>query len=210
MAIMEEELYITKKQVIKIISDDLEPIMTENNFKFVKSKDCFIKKTNFGYLKILININSFQPLKQEINISISVINYEINEIRKLFFGDAIKDDYIISKWLTLPNSNELEYKELYTFQDILIAKQEAFDLIQKEAFIFLEKYSHLESIIEYSKEIKNSYFVSIFLISSKLAKDSRYNEFKKEILITINDKNSKLDQKEALLSLVEYLDNSKV
>ena len=207
---MEEELYITKKQVVKIISDDLELIMTENNFKFVKSKDAFIKKTSFGYLKIFININSFWPLKQELNISISVINYKINEIRMIFFSNAKRDNLIIHNWLVLPNSNELKYKELYTSQDIEIAKQETYDLIKDETFTYLEKYSHLESIIEYTKNKKNSYFISILLISSKLVKDIRYNEFKKNTLDTINDVNSKLDQKETLLKLIEYLDNQKL
>ncbi len=48
-------------------------------------------------------------------------------------------------------------------------------------------------------------FIIIVLISLKLAKDSRYNEFKKEVINSINDQSSKLDQKENLFNLIEYL-----
>ena len=109
---IKEELYITKKQVVQIICDYLEPLMTENDFKFIKTKDEFIKKTAFGHQEISTNITSYWPLKQEVNIHIATINYQINQIRTMFFCSAKKNNYTVSKWLVLPNSNELKYKEL--------------------------------------------------------------------------------------------------
>lgn len=199
---MEEELYITKKQVVKIISDYLEPLMTENNFKFIKSKDAFIKKTNFGYLKILININSFWPLKQELNISISVINYKINEIKMLFFSNTKRDNLIIYNWLVLPNSNELKYKELYTLQDIEIAKQEAFNLIKNDAFTYLKKYSDLENITEYCKDS----YLNIALISAKLFNQSVYTATKNHIKKSDIFKKSDSDYINNIEKLIKYLD----
>lgn len=210
---MEElnKLYITKKQVVQTISDFLEPTMNKYGFKWIKSNDEFIKKNNEWSFHILLNTKNFWPLLQEFNIHISVVNKEINKIRMLFFSNAKIDNYTVSKWLVLPNSNELRYKELYTINDIEIAKKEAYDLIKNEAFIYLEKYSKLENIIEEKKILNNDYNMSILLISSKLSNDIRYNIFKDEIIKYIQSNDFKYEGVEkdikSLLSLINYLDN---
>lgn len=203
---MEEEQYITKKQVVKTISEYLEPLMQKNGFEFKKSTDSFVKKKDFGLLEISINSKNFWPLKQELNFPIAIVNHQINSIRMLFFKDVKKNDLIIYSWLVLPNSNELKYKKLYNSEDIEMAKKEAFELIEKEGFEFLEKYSNLQNIIEYASKIKNSHFISIVLVASKLAKNSHYEIVKNEVLNDLLHPDNRIENKQELQNLISYLD----
>lgn len=151
-----EELYITKKQVVNIISDYIQPLMTENGFTWYKSKEEFIKKSKFENLYLSFAIVNFWPLKQDYKISLSVKFNQFQSIKALFsHNKETKNHSTIYKSLILNNSYELGFKELYTTVDIEIAKKESFDLIKKEAFVFFDEFSNLDSYVE---DCKNSFF----------------------------------------------------
>jgi hypothetical protein len=206
---MEEELYITKKQVVQVISEYLSSLMNKEGYVWVKSKDEFVKKSNDWSLHICLNSKNFWPLKQEFNIPIYIVNEKINTIRMKFFSNVKKKDLLFHEWLVLPNSNELQYKELYTISDIEIAKKETYDLIKNKGLKYLEKYSNLDSVIEYSKEIKNSHFISILLIALRLSENNQYQKIKSDVLNHIFEPQNPTDSKQELKNLIEYLDRLK-
>lgn len=197
-----DELYITKKQVVQIISNYLEPIMTENGFNWVKSKDAFVKKEKEWSFYILLNIVNFWPLKQEFNISISIVNQKINKIISIIFTNTKINDSLFHKWLVLPNSNELEYKELYTIEDIENAKIESLEIIKNEGLPFFKNNNTLEQIAEYSKE--RNY--SVALVSSKLYKEEIYYSIKNEIINSDIFKKCNLNYIGNIEKLIELLD----
>lgn len=146
-----EELYITKKQVVAELAGYLSPYLLQGGFKFLKSKDAFVKKTDFGHYRIYFTIINFWPLKQNYTISITCryicIQKILTQIDNLF--DNSETAY---EWLVLPNSNELQYKELYTSNDIELAKKESLLLIKDEAPKYFEKWSSLQKMVEYYKD----------------------------------------------------------
>lgn len=202
---MEEDLYITKKQVVKTISDFLEPLMSENGFIWIKSKDEFVRKNKEWSFHISLNSKNFWTLKQEFNISIYVVNKEVNLIRKKFFENVKNNDQLFHRWLVLPNSNELEYKELYTSQDIEIAKHESWELIENEGLLFFEKNKTFESIAEYCKD---EYFPEA-LISAKLHNESKYKIIKSYILNSDLFKKNSPDRLNSIENLISFLDKFK-
>ncbi|WP_395043101.1 hypothetical protein [Flavobacterium sp.] len=199
---MEEELYITKKQVVQVISNYLEPVMTEYGFKWIKTKDEFVKKNNEWSFHILLNSKNFWPLKQEFNIPISIVNQKVNKIRMKIFNNIKSNEPLFHKWLVLPNSNELEHKELYTIEDIEIAKIESLKIIKNEGLPFFACNSTLEQIAEYSKE-KN---YSVALISSKLFKESVYESNKIQIIGSDIFRKCDLDYRSNIEKLIKLLD----
>lgn len=197
-----DEFYITKKQVVQIISNYLEPLMTENGFKWIKSKDEFVKKNNEWSFHILLNSKNFWPLKQEFNIPISIVNQKINKIRSIIFTNIKINDSLFHEWLVLPNSNELEHKELYTIEDIEIAKIESSEIIKNEGLSFFKNNSTLEQITEYCKERD----FSVALVSSKLYKQAIYDSIKDHIRKSDTFKKCDSDYLNNIEKLIEFLD----
>ncbi|MEC4050207.1 hypothetical protein OX284_012260 [Flavobacterium sp. SUN046] len=206
-----EEVNLTKQQVAKPICQHLEPFLTEQGFKLIKYRDVFIKKTAFGSLEISVNTISYWPQKQEVNLPIHVSINAINEVRKKFFNNVQKEDPTMYKWLVLPNSNELKFKEIITESDLEIAKVEALELIQKEAIPYFEQFSQMEHIIDYASKIRNSHFMSVLLIALKQSNDERYLEHRNEIVRHLkNCESSKTEKgqerKQIIFDLIKYLD----
>lgn len=210
-----EEVNLTKQQVAKALCQYLDPFLTKQGFKLIKYRDVFIKKTDFGSLEISVNTISYWPQKQEVNIPIHISIYSINKVKKKFFNNVQKEDPTMYKWLVLPNSNELKFKEIVTESDLEIAKVEALELIQNEAIPYFEEYSQLENIIDYASKIRNSHFMSVLLIALKQANDERYLEHRNEIVRHLKNCESNKtekgqERKQIIFDLIKYLDQQKV
>lgn len=206
-----EEVFLTKNQVTQSLCDFLEPHLNQQGFKLVKYRSLFIKKTDFGSLELSVNTMSYWPKKQEVNFPIHVSIHAINQVRKKFFKNVEKEDAIMYKWLVLPNSNELKFKELYTEEDLEKAKEEALRLFEEQAIPFFEQYSQLDQVIEYASKIKNSHFMSVLLIALKQANDERYLDYRNEIVRYLKDcASSKTEKgqerKQVIFDLIKHLD----
>jgi hypothetical protein len=212
---LSEEVFLTKNQVTQSLCDFLEPHLNQQGFKLVKYRSIFIKKTDFGTLELSVNTISYWPKKQEVNLPIHISFHAINQVRKKFFKHIEKEDAIIYKWLVFPNSNELKFKELYTEEDVEIAKIEALHLFKDQAMPFFEQYSQLDQVIEYASKIKNSHFMSVLLIALKQANDDRYLDYRNEIVRYLKDcASSKTEKgqerKQVIFDLIKYLDQQLV
>lgn len=79
--------YITKSQVIELVGNNLNLLLSTREFKYVKSKESFIRKTDFRSEEIVLNVKNFWPLQQDINLPLVIINQRINQITKEFYID---------------------------------------------------------------------------------------------------------------------------
>lgn len=152
---MENLEYITKKQTLTALQDAINPIMVEKGFKWVKSKDAFVKKDKEWYLELCLNIINFWPLKQEFNLPVVIVNNKLNE---LFIKtiNVKKNDYLIYKWFMLDDSNELKFKELYTSQDVDNARNATYTLVVEKILPFFETFTQINNILKFYKKDTDS------------------------------------------------------
>ena len=205
------EVFLTKNQVTQTLCDYLEPHLSQHGFKLVRYRSIFIKKTPFGSLELSVNTVSDWPKKQEVNFPVHISFHNINQVRKKFFKNVQKEDATMYKWLVLPNSNELKYKELYTEEDLEKAKIDAINLFDEQALPYFEQYSHLEEVMEYASKIRNSHFMSVLLIALQQTHDERYMEHRNQIVRYLKDHESSKtekgqERKQTLFDLIKYLD----
>lgn len=211
-----EELYITKKQVVWEMAEFLAPYLIPEGFKFLKSKDAFIKKTGFGHYRIYFNIINYWPLKQDYNITITCNHKKVIQILSLI-EDKFKNSELTYEWLVLPDSSPTNYKELYTSEDINNVKQASLNLINDEAPKYFEKWSSLEKLGEYYKELytkpnsiaSNMNILLRLLICLKLTNnEEEYNRFINDLKSKIYDLKTK-NQEEYYERALGVLENIK-
>lgn len=223
-----EDLDITKTEVIESIRDYIEPLMLENGFKWMKSKKEFKKKTDFGFYSLSFNIINFWPLKQDLNISLNVKYPKIQNVFSLFSTNKeTKNHATVARWLVLPNSDKLQYKELYVKNDIKIAKVEALKCIKDEAFIFFQKYSDLKEVAFYYRDMYEKTFkgkkiscyfktlikvIILFRISNCINEyeeiRNNYKEYAKKSIIPNHETLSFEEKCEKLLKVFNYLEEN--
>ena len=180
----------------------------------INSKEVFSKKNKNTIFNVILAVKSYWPLKQELNIVLSICYTDINFIIAKFYKqhldyDFNKDFNLISKRLILSNSNELEFKELYFTKDIEKICPEVLSIIKQNLNIFFEKYCNYSCLADEYIEDNNIewYQGRIFaLVALKISNDKRYICYKSELIKIIKKDSFDVSKRQSIQNIIQYVD----
>jgi hypothetical protein len=171
---MEEIASISRSKAFEILANDLIPYLDNLGFKYAKTKQIFIKNTEFGFLKIAVVGSNYWPLNVEINLVYSIRFNEVENLRSKYidsrFGNFTKQNY--AGWTTIYRRTDLHEQKLElkrerpemakysdiddgitvtTEQDVKAVSHYFIDSINNTAIPFFSEFSKLSNIANAKK-----------------------------------------------------------
>lgn len=208
---------ITKKEIVLQTVPILSKTLENRGFRYIKKREEFIKKTDFGYISYSVGIKGFWPLHQEIRVAIQFRYDIIANIYYLFHNERF-----MNMEFAKTNSTLIFLLQIHDNMDVVEISNEAqlrtiLDkipyMINREGIMLEEKYSDLNNVCQY---FKNEYLTELYLpfqsyieilISMKVVNDSDYEKYRDEIYKKVTDSPYiEPEGKDAVYECISYLD----
>jgi hypothetical protein len=208
---------ITKSEIIIKTIPILSKTLENRGFKYIKSKEGSIKKTDFGYVKYSVPVKNFWPLYHEVGIVLTVRHDIIENIKSLFYNERFRNMEFAktNPTLVIPLhiSDNIDTVKISDEVQLNSIAHQIPQIISNEGFTLEEKYSNINNVGLY---FKSEYLTNVnlpfqayivILISLKVSGDPDYEKYRDEIRKKTTDSPyKKAEEKEAVYECISYLD----